>query len=408
MAVTHSSTPRFASSLTSERDPVTAAETLSINVREQLGSSSADLAILFLSSHYGGDADSLMATARAALSPGVLIGCTGEGVIGAGREIEASPAASLWAAHLPRTGLMPLRLSFSSVQDQFTMTGWPDRFHSDPDSPPVLLLFADPFSTPMQELLPLLEDRYPGSVVIGGLAGGGRDIGENRLMLNDEIYDSGLVGVALSGGISIKTVVSQGCRPIGERYMVTNAEQNIIRELGGRPALHCLQHVYQSLEAKERELAHRALHIGIAIDEHRDRFERGDFLVRNLIGADQETGAVVIGDVVQEGQTVQFQVRDAGSAHEDLHDLLATCRGGARSPALGALLFSCCGRGKGLFGRVNHDVSVIEEHIGRIPLSGFFAQGEIGPIGGRSFLHGYTASIVLFEDDVPARSRVLS
>jgi small ligand-binding sensory domain FIST len=265
MAGTHSSTPRFASSLTSERDPVTAAEVLSTNVREQLGDGSADLAVLFLSSHYGDDADRLIAAVRAALSPGVVIGCTGEGVIGAGREIEASAAASLWVAHLPRTSLIPLRLSFSSVQDQFTMAGWPDRFHSDPDSPPVLLLFADPFSTPMQELLPLLEDRYPGSIVIGGLAGGGRDIGENRLMLNEEVYDSGLVGVALSGGVSVTTVVSQGCRPIGERYIVTRAEQNVIRELGGMPALHCLQHVYQSLEDKERELAHRALHIGISI-----------------------------------------------------------------------------------------------------------------------------------------------
>lgn len=398
MAVTHSRTLRFASSLTSERDPMMAAEALVTRVREQLDGSSADLAILFLSSHYGDEVPRLISTVRATLSPGVLVGCTGEGVIGAGREIEASAAASLWVAHLPRTGLIPLRLSYSSAHDQFTMAGWPDRFHDDPDSPPVMLLFADPFSTPMQELLPLLEDRYPGSIVIGGLAGGGRDIGENRLMLNEDIYDSGLVGAALSGGISVKTVVSQGCRPIGERYIVTKAEQNVIHELGGMPALRCLRNVYQSLESKERELAHRALHIGIAMDEHRDRFERGDFLVRNLIGADQETGAVVIGDVVQEGQTVQFQVRDARSAHEDLHALLAACRSGPLSPALGALLFSCCGRGKGLFGRVNHDVSVIEEHMGRIPLSGFFAQGEIGPIGGRSFLHGYTASIAIFEE----------
>ncbi|HET6676404.1 MAG TPA: FIST N-terminal domain-containing protein [Nitrospiraceae bacterium] len=396
MAIAQSSTLQFASSLTSEQNPAAAAESLLAGIRRQFGGSSADLAVLFLSSHYGDEAAPLLSSLRAGLSPRVLIGCSGEGVIGAGREIEGGVAASLWAARLPRTKLTPLRLSFSSLHDQFTMAGWPDTFHDGLDSAPVLLLFADPFSTPMQEVLPLLEDRYPGSIAIGGLAGGGRDIGENRLILNETLYDSGLTGVALSGGISVKTVVSQGCRPIGERYIVTKAEQNLIHELGGVPALHCLQHVYQSLEADERELAHRALHIGIAMDEHRARFEQGDFLVRNLIGADQETGAVVIGDIVQEGQTVQFQVRDARSAHEDLCDLLAACRGNDGPSPLGALLFSCCGRGKGLFGRVNHDVSVIEEQMGPIPVSGFFAQGEIGPIGGRSFLHGYTASIAIF------------
>ena len=400
MAVAASSTVRFASSLTRESDPLTAAETLVAGVRQQLDASAADLAILFLSSHYRDGAGRLIASIRAALSPRVLVGCSGEGVIGAGKEIEAGPAAALWGAHLPHTSLVPLRLAFSDLHDRFTMAGWPDQLRAG--SP--LILFAGPFSTPMQELLPLLEDRYPGAIAIGGLAGGGRDIGENRLLLNDDIHDAGLVGVALCGGISVKTVVSQGCRPIGDRYIVTKAEQNVIHELGGMPALHCLQNVYHSLRSDERELAHRALHIGIAMDEHRHRFARGDFLVRNLIGADQETGSVVIGDIAQEGQTVQFQVRDARSAHEDLKDMLAACRNTGRSPTLGALLFSCCGRGKGLFGQADHDVSVIEEHMGPIPLSGFFAQGEIGPIGGRSFLHGYTASIALFSQNGPGQS----
>lgn len=400
MAVAASSTLRFASSLTRESDPLMAAEALVAGVRQQLDASDADLAILFLSSHYGEGAGRLTASIRAALSPRVLVGCSGEGVIGAGKEIEAGPAATLWVAYLPHTSLVPLRLAFSDVNDRFTMAGWPDQLR--PGTP--LILFSDPFSTPMQELLPLLEDRYPGAIAIGGLAGGGQDIGENRLLLDDDVHDAGLVGVALCGGISVRTVVSQGCRPIGDRYIITKAEQNVIHELGGMPALHCLQNVYQSLRSDERELAHRALHIGIAMDEHRDRFERGDFLVRNLIGADQETGAVVIGDIAQEGQTVQFHVRDARSAHEDLKDMLAACRNSGRSPTLGALVFSCCGRGKGLFGRADHDVSVIEEHMGPIPLSGFFAQGEIGPIGGRSFLHGYTASIALFGQDTPGRS----
>jgi small ligand-binding sensory domain FIST len=357
-----------------------------------------DVAVLFLSSDYADGIGRLVSAVRDRLSPRLLIGCTGEGVIGGGKEIETGAAAALWVAHLPRTSLIPLRLTFSSLHDRFTMAGWPDATEPGVDGTQVFLLFADPFSTPMQEVLPLLEDRYPGAIAIGGLAGGGREPGANRLVLNDEIHDAGLIGVALSGGVSVKTVVSQGCRPIGERYVVTKAEENVIHELSGMPALHRLQKAYQSLRTEERALAHRALHIGIAMDEHRERFDRGDFLVRNLIGADQETGAVVIGDIAQEGQTVQFHVRDGQSAHEDLKDLLAATRNAGPSPPRGALLFSCCGRGKGLFGRADHDVSVIENEVGRIPVAGFFAQGEIGPIGGRSFLHGYTASVALFGD----------
>jgi small ligand-binding sensory domain FIST len=166
--------------------------------------------------------------------------------------------------------------------------------------------------------------------------------------------------------------------------------------MGGTPALTRLQTVFESLGGDDRRRAHRALHFGIVIDEHRNRFERGDFLVRNLVGADQTTGAVAIGDVVQEGQTVQFHLRDAKSASEDLHLLLAADRSRHPNAPLGALVFSCCGRGQGLFGRPHHDSGVLTERLGQIPVAGFFAQGEIGPVGGRNFLHGYTASMALF------------
>ena len=164
------------------------------------------------------------------------------------------------------------------------------------------------------------------------------------------------------------------------------------------PALERLEAVFESLTDEDRQRAHRALHLGIVIDEHRNRFERGDFLIRNLLGADRTTGTVAIGDVVQEGQTVQFHLRDAESATDDLNSLLATDRAEHRRPPLGALMFSCCGRGRGLFGRPNHDVAVTMERLGPIPIAGFFAQGEIGPIGNRNFLHGYTASLALFSE----------
>ncbi len=397
MIITPPSTLRFASALTRQGNAQVAADELIQAIREQLGPSRIDVAFLFISAQHADQAETLAGTIRTVLGPTTLLGCTGEGVIATGREIETGPAATLWAAHLPGVIAHPLRLSFSSIHDQFSLRDWPEMDYTG-DTAPVMLLLADPFSTPMQDVLAVLEEQYPGTRALGGLAGGGQDLGENRLFLDDDVYDDGLVGVALSGNIAVRTVISQGCRPIGDRFIVTKAEHNVIQELGGIPALHCLQTVFGQLSSDERAQAQRALHIGIAMDEQRAQFTRGDFLIRNLLGADQQTGAIVIGDVVQEGQTVQFQVRDARSADDDLHALLASPRPGVLSKPLGALLFSCCGRGKGLFGVPHHDAAVLGEQLGAIPLAGFFAQGEVGPVGGRNFLHGYTASIAIFSE----------
>jgi small ligand-binding sensory domain FIST len=397
VVATHVNSLRIASALSRLKDAPSTADELVNSVRRQLGSAPVDLAFLFVSSHHIDQAAILCEALRQSLSPKTFVGCTGEGVIATAREVEQGPAATLWAAHLPAVALQPLRLSFSGIHDRFSLHGWPDEHFAEGESP-VLLLFADPFSTPMQDVLSLIETRYPAAVALGGLAGGGKDVGENKLFLDGELYSDGLVGVALAGNVLVRTVISQGCRPIGERFIVTKAEQNVIHELGGEPALSCLERVFSSLSSSERSLAQRALHIGIAMNEHRAQFGRGDFLIRNLLGADQQTGAVVIGDMVQEGQTVQFQVRDANSADKDLRHLLSGSAETRHPAPQGALLFSCCGRGKGLFGRADHDAGVLEEHLGNIPVSGFFAQGEVGPVGGRNFLHGYTASIALFLD----------
>lgn len=397
MITTPSSTLRFASALTRQRTAPAAAEELVRAIREQLGSAPINVAFLFISIQHADQADALAQALRKALDPATFVGCTGEGVIATRQELETGPAASLWAAHLPGVIAQPLRLSFSSVHDQFSLRDWPE-IDVDGDTPSSMLLFADPFSTPMQDVLAVLEERYPGTRALGGLAGGGQDLGENRLFLDGEVYTDGLVGVSLSGHLAVHSVISQGCRPIGERFIVTKSEHNVIHELGGRPALQCLQMVFSQLSSEERAQAQRALHIGIAMDEQRSHFTRGDFLIRNLLGADQQTEAIVIGDVVQEGQTVQFQVRDAQSADEDLRVLLAASHPGALPR--GALLFSCCGRGKGLFGIPNHDAALLGEQLGAIPVAGFFAQGEVGPVGGRNFLHGYTASIAIFSEPV--------
>ena len=386
---------RFSAVVSRDTDAVQAGRDLGQATRRALGEGPADLAFLFFSPHYAEQSTDLTAAVRRELAPNLLVGCTGEGIIGGTEEIESAPAISLWAARLPGVSMTPIRLSCSQDEDGISVSGWPDELVSGTALPNFLLL-GDPFSTGVDEALSLIAERCPGSMAIGGMAGGGRDVGENRMVLNDEVYEGGLVGVALSGPLSIRTVVSQGCRPIGERYVVTKAENNVIHELGGVPALERLQTVFETLSGGERRLAHRALHIGVVMNEQRNRFERGDFLVRNLIGADRNSGSVAIGDMIKVGQTVQFHIRDAQSASEDLHLMLAADRSRHQQPPLGALLFSCCGRGRGLFGHPHHDVTVLHERAGNIPVAGFFAQGEIGPVGGTNFLHGYTASVALF------------
>jgi small ligand-binding sensory domain FIST len=382
-------------------DTSAATSELADSIRMQIGTAPIDLAFLFFSPHHASNISVISAGLQRELRAKVCLGCSGEGVIAGSEEIETAAALTLWVACLPDVTLTPLQLSLSHLQDQIRLHGWPEPGLEDS----TFLLLGDPFSTPMQEVLSLMTDRYPHCTVGGGLAGGGQDAGENRLLLNDQSFDGGVVGVQLTGPITVRTVTSQGCRPIGERFVVTRAEQNLIYELGGVAALTKLQDIFESLGGSHRRNVHRALHLGIAIEEQGSHFERGDFLVRNLIGADQQAGAVAIGDVVQEGQTVQFHLRDAQSASDDLHLLLATDRATHRHPPLGALLFSCCGRGEGLFGRPHHDIGAVQERLGPIPAAGFFAQGEIGPVGGRNFLHGYTASVVIFSEPDPRKAR---
>lgn len=385
---------QFAVALSKQTDTDAAALEVAAAIRARLGGTPIDLACVFFSAHHTERVGRLAEVLTETLRPKLLLGCSGEGVIAGAEELETQPAMTVWAAVLPDVHLHPLHSSFSPTQDQFHLTGWPIPGVDDGS----FLLLADPFTTPVQDILGILDDRYPGAQAIGGLVGGGQEVGANRLVLNDQVYDGGLVGVRLSGAVDIRPVISQGCRLIGERFVVTKAEQNLIHELGGEPALGRLQTVFSSLSEEDRRGANRAVHLGIVIDEHRNRFERGDFLIRNLLGADQTTGAVAVGEVVQEGQTVQFQLRDAVSASQEFNALLAADHARYRHPPLGALMFSCCGRGQGLFGKPNHDAGTASARLGAIPLAGFFAQGEIGPIGGRNFLHGYTASLALFAE----------
>jgi len=348
-----------------------------------------DLAIVFVTEAHGGALEDIAATIRSTLRPVTLLGCTASSVVGNEREVEGQPAIALWAGH---AGLvMPVLLRLETRPDGTAVIGWPAE---PPPTAGSLLLLVDPFTFPTDAFLRGLRDQADAWLpVVGGMASAGRGPGGNRLVVNDTVVTEGAVG-ALIGGVEVESVVSQGCRPIGDPFVVTKAETSPhgtrIYELGGRSALERIQELVTALGPDDRMLLQRGLHLGRVIDEHRVEFDRGDFLIRNVLGGDPETGMIQVGDEVELGGTVQFQVRDAASADEDLRELLQGRQ------ADGALLFTCNGRGTNLFGVPDQDAAVLAEKLGPAPVAGMFCQGEIGPVGTESFVHGFTASVVLF------------
>jgi small ligand-binding sensory domain FIST len=227
-------------------------------------------------------------------------------------------------------------------------------------------------------------------------SGGGP--GENRLFLYDQMLDSGAIGVVVRGGPRVRTIVSQGCRPIGTPFVVTRADRNVIYELGGIPPLERLQKIYPELPPRDQQLVESGVHLGVAINEYQDTFNRGDFLIVNVHGADRTSGALATGGLMRVGQTVQFHIRDADTADEDLRHLLQQDQSPGASRRA-ALLFTCNGRGTRMFSIPHHDALAIQQVLGPLPLAGFFAQGELGPVGAKNYIHGFTASVVLFEED---------
>lgn len=388
---------RFKTAVSEEPESRLAIEKVCAKIEADMGEEAADLALLFVSQHHRTSLKEITDYVQEHLQPAVLLGCTAEAVIGEGQELENRPAVCLWTARLPGAQITPLHLAFQQTGNGIAVEGWPEEAIARHKNP-VFLLLAEPFSTPGRELLEFMQQQCPGAPAMGGVASGGMDYGQNLLVLNDQVIGEGAVGVVMSGPVSLQAVVSQGCRPIGQRFIITKAKGNLIYELSGRQALECLQEVYTQLSPHEQKIAQQGgLHAGYAIDEHKDQFDRGDFLVRNLLGADQASGSIAITDLVKEGQTLQFHLRDREMASEDLEWHLTACRAEQdQQMVAGALLFSCNGRGRRLFGDPHHDVSTLQRHVGEVPVAGFFAQGEIGPVGGKNFLHGYTASVVLF------------
>jgi len=363
--------------------------------RESLGGK-PDLAMLFISPDHASSADELAVQACKLLETENVFGCTGEAIAAGGREIEGEPAVALWLARWPGVKFTPMHLEFERTPEGGALNGWPDELGGDWPGNSFLMVLGEPFTFPADYLLERMNEDRPGVPVIGGMASGAAEPGANRLLLGPRTFAQGAVALHVTGPVRLQTVVSQGCRPIGRPLVVTKAERNIIYELGGKPALVQLKEIFDTLPTSEQRLVQRALHVGRVVSEYRDRFEQGDFLIRNVMGIDGSSGAVVVGDYIRVGQTIQFHVRDQEAADAELKQLLNSARTTCGSSPAGALLFTCNGRGTRMFSEADHDAGVIARTFGTLPLAGFFAQGELGPVGTQNFVHGFTASVALF------------
>jgi len=380
---------RIGAALSTDPDPAKAGAEAAGVAGSRLDGADASLALLVASRHHAPSAALVLDAVRRAAGPERVMGCVAETVVGGDREVEEGPAVAVWLASLPEPA-ETFHIEFVRTSEGGVFTGY--RFQG-PGSGPYLLI-GDPFAFPTDHLLRHLNEQIPGTVVTGGMASGGMGPGETRLFLDDRVVDDGAVGARLPG-VRIRTLVSQGCGPVGNVYTVTRAEGNVIHELGGRPPLLRLQELADGLSPEDRTLLGRGLYVGRTIDEYKGEPGRGDFLIRQVIGVDQRSGALAVGDRIEVGETIQFHVRDAATADEDLRALLEL---EAAEPADGALLFTCNGRGSRLFSVSDHDASLVWEKLRGLPLAGFNCSGEIGPVGGKNFLHGFTASVALFVD----------
>jgi len=352
--------------------------------------------VLFASAHFFGSAEALASAVAEETGQLPLIGCVAEAVAGGAREVESEPAVSLWLA----AGLGPVEtfaMEFVRTPSGGAYGGY--RFGQGPAG--VHLLICDPFTFPAGDLLAHLNGHVPAAVVMGGIASGGLAQRQSRLFLDGRVLSHGAVGAHLPRA-EVHPLVAQGCRPVGDPYTITAADGNIILGLGGRPPLDRLRELAMALPGRDRELLARGVHLGMVIDEYRAEPRQGDFLIRGIVGTDPDSGAIAVGDEVEVGQTVQFHIRDADSADEDLRRTLGrelAALGDRR--AAGALLFTCNGRGSRMFSEPDHDAGLLAAMLGTIPVAGFFCAGELGPVGGQNFLHTFTASIALFPEAAP-------
>jgi small ligand-binding sensory domain FIST len=384
---------RWAAALAEGSDPASAVRTATAALERQLDGAHAHLVLAFAAGAHARAFPRVQEQLAEQLPGALIAGCAAAGVIGAGRELEGNDALALCAAHLPDVRLASFAIAPERVPD--SIAAWRALIPCSAAEPPQFVLLADPFSAPVEAVAAGLDAAFPGGVKVGGLASGAQRPGGHELCAGGVRTRAGLVGVALAGDVALDAIVAQGCRPIGTPAFVTRARDNLLLELDGRRPLDVLQELFESASPAERTLFRGSLFLGLEMRSERERYVQGDFLVRNLLGADADSGALVAGATLHAGQVVQFHLRDRATSAEDLERQLERYREGGQ-PVHGALLFSCVGRGRGLYGVAGHDSAAFERHLGGVPLGGFFGNGEIGPVDDRTFLHSYTSAFGLF------------
>lgn len=407
--------------LSSHADAVTAAEQACDLTLETLGDGAdPDLALAFVSAHHAGLMGAIGDVLHRRLSPRTLLAVSAEAVVGGRTELEGRPGVSLLAGRFPGATVRPFTSedvgAIADEDDPAVGERIAKSIGAGPDLAGILL-FADPFSVPLVKLLPALSrmcretlglKRAP---IIGGMASAGSSPGVNGLVVNKRLSRTGAIGAVIRGDVTVDAVVSQGCKPFGPRLVITGAKHNVIMTLGGRSALQALHEAIESLSPEDRTLLEKGVFIGRVINEYKERFGRGDYLIRNVLGVDQNQGALAVSDLVRVGQTVRFHLRDAVTADEDLKLLLSAQR--LRGQAMGAMLVTCNTRGTRLFDRPHHDAETLDDALREgpeptdsgeaseagaapVPIAGFFGAGEIGPVGSDVFLHGHTACAAVF------------
>lgn len=393
---------RWTSALSVEVETRRAAQSAAATVAARLDGVPPDAAFVFFSAHHRANAVDLVEAISDTLLPRHWIGCSGGGVIGNGREVEERPAVSITAATLPGVDVRTFSLEEDSLPDpDAPPRAWESVLDIQALERPQFIVLADPFSFPVDDLVRGLDYAFPRSVKSGGLASTAERVGQNVLIADGDVLRTGAVGLALAGAITVDTIVAQGCRGIGESMRVTRAQDNLIIELDGRPPLEVLRDLLPRLSDRDQRLARSALFLGVSTEPLDDDPGHDGYLIRNILGVNPDNGALAVGDEPRAGQAVRFHLRDALASAEDLdthmeHYARGLLENPGTSPPAGALLFSCLGRGRNLYGRPDHDTDMFREKVGDVPLGGFFANGEIGSVGGTTRLHGFTSSFVLF------------
>jgi len=377
-------------------------EAWAANLRSQLQTPQVTLGLVFMTPHYFPHAAQVLETLRLHARVPLLLGCSSESLVCGRQEIEEKPGLVLGLYYLPGAKLTAKHLDQSQVEACSSPDYWHEETGVSAAATNGWLVFADPFNLDSEEWLKQWNEAYAPTPIMGGLASGVYQERSTQIYLNGEVFDEGGVALSIGGEVEIASVISQGCTPIGETWTITRTDGNLIFEIGNKPAYSILTETFEQLPDKDKMRLRGNLFVGLVINEYLEEFHRGDFLIRNLVGGDPTKGVLVVAAYPRAGQTIQFQRRDADAATEDMTALLERVKAKLDGRIIyGGSLHCCNGRGTGLFGEPNHDASLIQRELGDVALTGFFCNGEIGPVGDKNFLHGYTASLALFVSRAP-------